>query len=180
MANIYENFCYLDQLNDTVIDLTEYIDNFSSDDYTIEFDNRQPAITTVANLFEKYTVVENFKEKNASFTIHYVKEGELPEDLAIQYFGSEDYWWVVTLFNNIKNPLTEWPLTEEQIQYLLDIYTSIENRFTRDAYYNILFDWNETKRRMEVLKADQLNDFIEQFRQEVIAQPSESRFTVLL
>ncbi len=178
--NIYENFCYLDTLKDTTIDFTAYLEYFSDDTYTLEFSNSQPAIATLVNLFEKYTVIEDFKDKNASFTIHNIQEGELPEDVAIDYYGSEDFWWVILLFNDIQNPLTEWPLTVEQIQYLVDVYVEKENRYTYDAYYNLIFDWNENKRRVEVLTNDQLAAFILQFQQELVTQSTDSRFKILL
>jgi len=178
--NVYENFSYMDQLKDVEINLTEYLKEFSDNDYTLKFNNRQPAIVTLANIFERYTVVEDFKDKNASFTIYNIRESELPEDISLKYYQSEDFWWVILIFNDIKNPLTEWPLSQEQIDYLVDAYATLENKYTRDAYYNLIFDWNENRRRIEVLNANQLNDFIQQFRQEVISQTTDDRYSILL
>lgn len=180
MSNIFENYSFLDQIQDTKIDLTQYLINFSDSNYTLEFNNNQPAITTVANLFEKYTVVEDFKQKNTSFKIHNITEGQMIEDVALDVYGSEDFWWVVSLFNDIKNVLTDWPMSEEQIQYIIDILVEKENKYTRDGYYRLIFNWNESRRRIEVLTVNQLPDFILQFQQEVINQPTDERFTLLI
>lgn len=181
MGTKYKNFNYLDQLKDTTIDLNDYLERFSTDRYEIKFNNYQPVVATVANIFEQYDLIQNFKDKASSFVTYKIKDKELIEDVAIKYYGSEDFWWVVALFNDINNPLVDWPKSEDQINYLVDLYLENENAFSKEGYYKILFDLNEQQRIIEVLKPEQMYDLVNQFRTTIIAQKKQTaNFTIKL
>lgn len=52
-----------------------------------------------------------------------VKEGERPQDIAQDYYGSVDYDWVVLMANNIIDPYYQWPLEEDDFKkFLIDKY----------------------------------------------------------
>lgn len=177
----YKNFNFTDQLQNTTIDLTDYLTKFSDSNYTLELRNAQPVIATVANLFEKLTLVENFKEKGAQFRLYRVRDRELPEDVAIKFYGSEDFWWAVCLWNDIQSPMTQWPLTEEQLNFLADTYSTIEDKYPRDTYFNLLVDRNEDIREIEILAPAQLQELVFQLRNSVIAEDSlGNRFKIRL
>ncbi len=157
----YENYSYLDQLQDTTLDFEDYLVEFSSASYDIEFNNDQPVVVTIKNLFQRYKLVEDYLETmGGKFTIYNIKEGELPDDVARTFYDSEDFWWAILLFNDIKNPLTDWPMTEEQINYLVRIYTSIENKYSEDGYYQLIFNKNEDMRKIKILSKANLDKFI--------------------
>lgn len=176
---IFKNFSFLDQLLDTTIDLTQYITDFSTDVQNLEFRNIQPVVATIKNLFEFQTLIDDFKNRGTAFRFYRVKDGELPEDVAIRFYGSEDFWWVICLFNDIKNPLTDWPLIDEQLNYLADTLSTIEDKYSRNAYYDLLFDKNEINREINILKNEQLPDLIFQFRNRIVAEDTlGNRFTI--
>jgi hypothetical protein len=53
-----------------------------------------------------------------------VKEGERPQDVALDYYGSVDYDWLVLLANNIIDPYYQWPLSDKDFKsYLIEKYT---------------------------------------------------------
>ncbi len=157
----YINFNYLDQLKETTIDLTDYLTRLSTNnDTSIKFSNLQPVKVTVKNIFQQSSLVSDFKEQGAAFTTHALQDGELPEDVSMNYYETEDYWWIVCLFNGINDPLRDWLLTEEQLQYICNIYTSIEDKYSYKGYYKLLFDWNESRRKIEVMANYQLPDLI--------------------
>ena len=166
----YLNYAFTDQLKDTTINLNAYIEKWSDDRFTLNLNNMQPVEATVKNIFEHADLIDQFKSKGGSFIIHNVEDGELPEDLAIQYYGSEDFWWAIVLFNDIHNVFTDWPLTNDQLMNLRDLYTTNEDKFSAEGYYELLFDWNENRRKMEVLKVDQLYELIEQFKSRVYSE----------
>lgn len=184
MVNI--NFNWLDQLKDTTIDFSKYIETFSTATYTIEFRNEQPVIATVANLFEKLDLLDDFKERGTSFFRYNIGEGELPEDVAKNVYDSEDFWWVVLIFNGITDPLTQWPMRDEAIHYLSDNLATIENKYSRDTYYELLFEQNEKLRAIDVLKSLQLDDLIFQYEENIATDGSTSavslnkQFTIIL
>lgn len=180
------NFSWFDQLKDTTINFEKYIETFSTATYTIEFRNEQPVIATVANLFEKLDLVNDFKERGTSFIRYNIKEGELPEDVANTVYDSIDFWWVVLIFNGITNPLTQWPMRDEAIHYLADNLLTIENKYSRDTYYDLLFEQNEKLRVIDVLNPEQLNDLIFQYEDNIATDGSTSsvnlnkQFTIIL
>lgn len=47
------------------------------------------------------------------FLPYTVREGEKPEDIAFYYYGSVSDTWIVLLSNNITDPYSQWPLSEE-------------------------------------------------------------------
>jgi hypothetical protein len=169
----------MDQLQDTTIDLTAYLNKFKDSNYTLELRNAQPVVSTIKNLFEKLTLIENFKQRNAKFRLYRVQDREMPEDVAIKWYGSEDFWWAIMLWNEIQSPLTEWPLTEEQLNFLADTYVTIEDKYPRQTYYNLLASRNEDIRQIELLDSNQLQELIFQFRNSVIAEDTKgNRFKI--
>lgn len=170
----FKNFNYIDQLQDTVINLDKYLETFSDDNYTLEFRNIQPVQATLKNIFEKLSLVQDFKEKGAKFRLYQIADGELPEDVAITFYGSEDYWWIITLWNELTNPLTDWPLTEEQLGFLADTLSTVEDIYPRDVYYNLLFEQNEDLREIEILDSTQLQTLIYQIRNAIIVEDTNT------
>ncbi len=75
----------------------------------------------------------DFIQENLSdpylFLPYTVTEGDRPEDIALLYYGSVEYTWLVLLANNINDPYYEWYMPEEQFnQYLIEKYTEISGK----------------------------------------------------
>lgn len=59
------------------------------------------------------------------FLPYTVKEGEKPEDIAYNYYGTVEATWLVLIANNIVDPYNQWPLTQEHFtDYLIEKYAS--------------------------------------------------------
>lgn len=168
---------YLQHLTNTKINLTAYLDEFSDDNYDLSLNNQQPVITTLPNLFQHMYLVRNFKDKGASFSMYNVQDGELPEDVALKFYGNVSSWWVIFLFNDIKNPFTEWPLSQEQILYLRDVLVAKENLWSSEGYYRLLADKNEERSRIEILKPEQVPTLVKQFSKAIIGGNSTQKIT---
>lgn len=57
------------------------------------------------------------------FLPYTVKEGEKPEDIAYNYYGTVEATWIVLMANNIIDPYTQWPMTSEVFtDYLISKY----------------------------------------------------------
>ena len=68
-------------------------------------------LAKVANLFDKYDV----------------PDGETPEQVSEAVYGSQDYWWVLLLMNNIKDRYYDWPLSTRQFQtYMTSKYANAD------------------------------------------------------
>lgn len=87
----------------------------------------------------------NFVERNLSnpymFLPYTVKENEKPEDIALYYYGSVDYTWLVLLANNMLDPYHDWALPQEEFhKYLIKKYAEEANKTGYDVV-----DWTQNE-----------------------------------
>lgn len=43
-------------------------------------------------------------DKNISFTVHKIREGDTLDNLSLTYYGRPDYYWMIADFNSIRDP----------------------------------------------------------------------------
>jgi len=145
----YQNYSFFDQFPETEIDLTQFIKRFSTET-PYDFSNIQPVKTTLKNLFELTEVVDSFRRNVATFERYNIVDGERIENVSFKKYGTVDWWWIIALFNEIKNPFTQWPMNENQIVELVDRLVESENKYSRDAYYQMVFERNEERRSITI------------------------------
>ena len=79
----------------------------------------------VTDIFRRVKNRSKIAENESLLDKYDVAEGEKPEDIAYKIYGDTDYFWVVTLVNNIVNRYYDWPLPEFVFQqYLKDKYSN--------------------------------------------------------
>ena len=77
----------------------------------------------VTDIFRRVKVRSKIAQNVTLFDKYDVEEGEKPEDVAYKIYGDSDYFWVVTLVNNVVNRYYDWPLDEYVFQqYMKDKY----------------------------------------------------------
>ena len=130
----------------------------------------------VTDIFRRVKIRSKIADNVSLLDKYDVAEGEKPEDIAYKIYGDTDYFWVVTLVNNIVNRYYDWPLPEFVFQqYLKDKYSnpdgihhyevtsdypgaqSVSNR----EYENRLQD---QKRQINILLPKYLATFEQEFR----------------
>jgi len=80
----------------------------------------------VTNLLRRVQIKEGLRESAALFDLYNITGEETPESVAEQYYGDQKYYWIILLFNNIKDRFYDWPLSQEQFEtYVNDKYTNI-------------------------------------------------------
>lgn len=159
------NFSYFDQFKDMEVDLTPYLSGVTPD---YKFSNRQPVKTTVKNLFEKYSLNFDYT-KNVDFIYKYtIEEGDAPDVVSFKNYETVDFWWLIFVFNNIQNPFLEWPLSHEQINQLSDTLFEKENKFTRNTYYELLFEKNESLREIILPSPSIITEIVWGYQQQII------------
>lgn len=94
------------------------------------------------------------------FLPYTVKEGEKPEDIAFNYYGTVDATWLVLMANNIIDPYTEWPMDYNRfIEYLIEKYSERSGKIGYDvvawlqdetSYENILYYYKTTDSGIEI------------------------------
>jgi len=159
-----ENFSFLDQFLDQEINLTDYLKRLSEkNNVNYTFTSKQPIITTIKNLFYQVDIINNYKSNILFFNKYQVKPGEKIENVAYKIYDDVSLWWVIAIFNDIKNPYIDWVFTDEQLNYLVDMLVKYENRFPRKTYFKFLEEQNEKRRILNILKSEYISELIYAF-----------------
>ena len=80
------------------------------------------------NLTVKVGLVDKVLTKFNAFYPYVVKDGERPDTVAYNYYGSSNYVWLVFLSNNIVDPYYDWPMTQTQLDsHVIRKYGSISD-----------------------------------------------------
>ena len=103
--------------------MTKFFDQFPRINYNLSGVNGNTTIVT--DIFRRVKARSKIQDNITLFDKYTVMEGEKPEDVAYKAYGDADYFWVVTLVNNIVNRYYDWPLPEFVFQqYLKDKYSN--------------------------------------------------------
>lgn len=141
-------------------------------------------------LFDKFNIVEfNNKKtkdfikgfditnisKKGDFFLDYVIEGNQNLDaLSYKIYGDASYYWTIILVNNIQDSFFDLPLSSEELKKIaldeLNEYCAQNNftdtqtkKYIQDNYYTKymeLEDENNLKRRIKIVRPEQLHKFI--------------------
>ena len=162
------NYTYFDQFSDIEVDLTPYLQNINSkSDVDYSFTNLQSVKTTLKNLFERVELISDFKKNILYFDSYQIQDGERPEDVSFKKYNTTDNWWILCIFNDIKNLWMDWPMTNEQLQSMANKLSTTKNLYSEKAYHDLLSERNENLRNILVVKSFYLNDFTTAFRNAV-------------
>ena len=103
--------------------MTQYFSQFPLIDYNLSGVNGNTI--QVTDIFRRVKARDKLASNVTLFDKYDVQEGEKPEDVAYKIYGSSEYFWVVTLVNNIVNRFYDWPLDEYVFQqYVADKYSN--------------------------------------------------------
>ena len=98
----------------------KYFNQFPGIDYDLKGDGNR---TIVTDIFRRVKARSKIIDNVSAFDKYDVQEGEKPEDIAYKMYGDSDYFWIITLVNNIVNRYYDWPLDEYVFQqYVKDKY----------------------------------------------------------
>lgn len=83
--------------------------------------------------------INPIREHLAKFEVYYpysIKDGERPDTIAYDYYGSSDYAWLVMIVNDIYDPYYQWPLTySEFYDYLFKKYKKTHELMSEICFY---------------------------------------------
>jgi hypothetical protein len=103
-----------------------YFSNFPYLGYSLN-ENPKPGETQfVTDIFRRVAPVVNLLRNTRMFYPYDIFEGETPESIADKIYGSPNYHWVVTIINNITDPLLDWPKEYKNlVSFIVNKYGSI-------------------------------------------------------
>ena len=100
-----------------------YFNEFPVIDYNLSGVNGNTK--EITDIWRRVKVRSKIANNVALFDKFDVPEGDSPETVAYKVYGDAEYFWVVTLMNNIVNRYYDWPLDEYSFQqYVKDKYAN--------------------------------------------------------
>jgi len=54
------------------------------------------------------------KNNIKNFFLYNLSHGDTPEDLSMEFYGTDEYWYMILLVNDIEDPFYEWVLSDEE------------------------------------------------------------------
>jgi len=157
-------YTYFDSFSNVTTDLTQYIASIqTSTGIDYKFTNIQPVKIPMVNFFDHTEIISKFINNVLFFDSYTVRDGQRPEDISFDTYGTVEHFWILCIFNNVKTLFNDWVMTEPQLQTLAEYYYKTENLYTLQTYYDLLHERNENKRNIILLKNDYLNDVVTSF-----------------
>lgn len=90
----------------------------------------------LTDLTARAEIYRKILKKVPAFYDYNVKDGERPDTVAYDYYGSSDYTWLVCMSANVHNVFTDWPLTYQEFRtYLTKKYSNIESIMSEVHHY---------------------------------------------
>ena len=71
---------------------------------------------SLADIFRRIKFTNKTLSNTRSFIDYNIKDGETPENISLEFYGSEEWSWLVLFSNNIIDPLAEWPKNSLETQ----------------------------------------------------------------
>ena len=99
-----------------------YFAQFPKIQYDLKGDGN---VNIVPDIFRRIKLKNKIRDNLVLLDKYDLTDGEKPEDVAYKIYGDADYFWVITLVNNIVNRYYDWPLDSFSFQqYIKDKYSN--------------------------------------------------------
>lgn len=96
---------------------------------TYEFNSSS---SIVRNILTRSSFISEYKPYTDLYNTYLIQDGETPQSVALKFYNSTTYHWIVLLFNEIHNPLFDWPLDQLTLtNNLINIYGETTMYMTR-------------------------------------------------
>jgi hypothetical protein len=91
---------------------------------------------TMTNLMVRAKIRDAIKNETFVYYTFRVTDTDRPDILASKYYGNSNYTWAIFYANDIMDPLSQWPLTQNQFnRYIIKKYGSISYAQTTPHHY---------------------------------------------
>ena len=90
----------------------------------------------VTNIMQRIKFKPKVLEDISDYYPYYVKEGERPDMISYEKYGTVAYAYLIMLINDIYDPLFDWPLSSQQFEkYIENKYGSVSSAMSTTKYY---------------------------------------------
>ena len=103
--------------------MAKYFNYFPQTVYTSN--TTTSGLDTVTNIIARVGFEKTLKENSGAFYKYSVQDSDTPEIIAHKYYNNSERHWIVLMFNDIVDPLYDWPLKYDTfIKYVDKKYTA--------------------------------------------------------
>ena len=115
--------------------MANYFKNLPRVNYDI-FGTEPNNYRSVTNIMKRIKFKPKVLEDISDYYPYYVQEGERPDIISFQKYGSVAYAYLIMLINDIYDPNFDWPLSSQQFeQYITSKYGTVESAMGTTKYY---------------------------------------------
>ena len=108
------------------------IPNISYDIYGTAPNNYQ----TVTNIMMRPKFKPSVIDEITQYYPYHIKDGERPDIVSFNTYGSVAYSYLILLFNDIYDPVFDWPLGSRQFEsYITNKYGGVDTALITTKYY---------------------------------------------
>lgn len=103
-----------------------YFDNFPYFGYSLNANPQPGELQWVTDIFRRIAPIRDLLKNKQVFYNYQIVEGETPEMIADRFYGTVKYHWVITLLNNITDPVLDWPKGySDLVSFIINKYGSV-------------------------------------------------------
>ena len=115
--------------------MANYFSSIPNVDYDIN--GTEPnQFRSVTNIMQRIRFKPSVLENITDYYPYYVREGERPDIVSFNTYGTVAYSYLILLLNNIVDPLFDWPLPSRQFEnYIIEQYGSVSAAQSTNKYY---------------------------------------------
>jgi hypothetical protein len=96
------------------------VPNIQYDEKPIKFPFSESDFVIAKNFFRRYKVSDDVFSNITLFKKYAIKDGERPDSLANDAYGTPFYDWVILLVNNMVNAQYDWPMNNYELYKVLE------------------------------------------------------------
>ena len=112
------------------------IPNISYDEKPISYPFSDSDFVTAKNFFRRYKVSEDVFSYATFFSKYAIIDGERVDQLALKAYGDPFFDWVILLTNNMVNAQYDWPMTNFELQKVLE--EEFDNAYAEVHHYETI------------------------------------------
>ena len=115
--------------------MANYFSSIPNVDYDIN--GTEPnQFRSVTNIMQRVRFKPSVLENITDYYPYYVREGERPDIVSFNTYGTVAYSYLILLVNDIVDPLFDWPLPSRQFEnYIIEQYGSVSAAQSTNKYY---------------------------------------------
>jgi hypothetical protein len=93
-----------------------YIPDVKYDVKPVQYPFTQSDFVTAKNFFRRFELNPDVYNYALYYTKYAVLDGERIDNVAKKFYGRSSYDWIIVITNNIINPLTDWPMSDNAVR----------------------------------------------------------------